>query len=73
MERDELDENLNFIKDAKKELKKRYKGKYILVSKKRVIDSFDTFEQASEEGNSKYGSNGTFLIYSLISTRETMH
>lgn len=44
------------------------KSIYLLVCHKKVIDSFDTYEKAAEEGVRKFGVDENFLVYHLVET-----
>jgi hypothetical protein len=45
-----LKENLEFISENKEHLLKEHKNKFLLVFKKKLVGSYDSYEQAAKEG-----------------------
>jgi len=56
-----LQEEFQYYIDNQNELVKKYKGKFIVIIGKQVVDSYDTFEDAVIESQKKY-TLGTYLI-----------
>jgi formyltetrahydrofolate hydrolase len=61
-----LKANLDFVNAHKEALLKEYRNKYILVFEQKVVESFDTYEKAAEEGVRLYGIEAHFLVYHLV-------
>jgi hypothetical protein len=68
MRQKNLKENIEFVKKNKEQFLKEYFNKYLLVFNKEVIDSFDTYEKAAQEGVRKFGIDENFLVYHLVET-----
>ena len=68
MRQKNLKENIEFVQKNKGRFLKEYFNKYLLVCHKKVIDSFDTYEKAAEEGVRKLGVDENFLVYHLVET-----
>jgi ubiquinone/menaquinone biosynthesis C-methylase UbiE len=60
-----LDKNIEFVEKNKSKLLKEHANKYLLVYNGKVIDSFDQYNRAAEEGIRLYGVDGVFLVYHL--------
>ncbi|MBI5399286.1 hypothetical protein HZB07_01525 [Candidatus Saganbacteria bacterium] len=58
-----LDVNINFIKENKNKFLFEYPNKYLLISDGKIINSFDTYEKAAEEGVRLFGLEDNFLVY----------
>ncbi|MCP5051085.1 MAG: hypothetical protein GY940_28230 [bacterium] len=69
MGKKDLTENIEFVKRNQDKLLHEYFNKYLLVWKKGVKGSFDTYEKAAEEGVRKYGLNENFLVYHITETK----
>jgi hypothetical protein len=63
-----LKENIDFVKKNRERFLREYFYKYLLVYRKEVIDSFDTYEKAAAEGVRKFGIDENFLVYHLVET-----
>lgn len=61
-ENDEMKKNLAFVKENFDELLNLHRNKYVLISNQVVINSFDTYEAAVEEGVRLYGLEEKFLV-----------
>ena len=61
-----LKENLEFVKKNRERFLREYFYKYLLVYHQEVIDSFDSYEKAAEEGVRKFGIDENFLVYHLV-------
>lgn len=68
MQEKNLKENIEFVKKNRERFLKEYFYKYLLVYQQAVIDSFDTYEKAAEEGVRKFGIDENFLVYHLVDT-----
>lgn len=62
---DQLTKNRQYVKDQWESLFELYKGKYILVVDKKVVQPFDTYETAAKYGVENFGVEGDFLIHYL--------
>ncbi len=62
----DLKANLNFVTTNKEQLLKEYRNKFILVFEEKVIDSYDTYERAAEEGVRQFGLEANFLVFHLV-------
>ncbi len=60
-----LDKDIEFVEKNKEALLKEHANKYLLVCNEKIIDSFDQYTRAAEEGIRLYGADGTFLVYHL--------
>ena len=63
-----LKDNIEFVKKNRERFLREYFYKYLLVYREAVIDSFDTYEKAAEEGVRKFGIDENFLVYHLVET-----
>jgi len=61
-----LKENLEFISENKEHLLKEHKNKFLLVFKKKLAGSYDSYEQAAKEGVRLFGVDAEFLVYHLV-------
>ena len=61
---DPLAAEKTYLRSRRDELSKRYPGQYLLIKGEEVIGAFDSFDQAVEEGVSRYG-HGPFLVQSV--------
>jgi len=52
----------SYVESHRDELLEKYRNKYIIVHGEEVIGPFDDYEDAFDEGVSKYGPDGIFLI-----------
>ena len=62
----DLKKNLDFINENKESLLKEHKNKFILAFEEKLVDSYDSYERAAEEGVRLYGVNANFLVYHLV-------
>lgn len=62
----DMEANLEYIEKNKKSLLKEHQNKYLLVYKQNLVDTFDTYEKAAEEGIRMYGVEETFLVYQIV-------
>lgn len=62
----DLKKNLEFVEKNKVDLLKKHNNKFVLVYEEKLIDSFDTYEKAAEEGVRLFGSEATFLVYHVV-------
>ena len=62
----DLKKNLDFINENKESLLKEHKNKFILVFEEKLVDSYDNYERAAEEGVRLYGVDANFLVYHLV-------
>ena len=61
-----LTENINFVKKNKDSLLKEHHNKYLLIYKEELVESFDNYENAAQEGVRRFGIEANFLIYHLL-------
>lgn len=61
-----LKANLDFVISNRDDLLNEYENKFILVFEERVVDSYDTYAKAAEEGVRSYGLEANFLVYHLV-------
>lgn len=61
----DMKNNIQFIQENKKNLLSEYANKYLLISDEKVINTFDTYEKAAEEGVRLFGIDGNFLVHFL--------
>ncbi len=64
-----LSKNIDFIDKNKDTLLKEYNNKYLLVFEEKIINSYDTYETAAEEGVRLFGLEEDFLVYYITSTQ----
>lgn len=64
-ERD-LKKNIDFVDKNKVSLLREHKNKFILVFEEKLVDSFDSYERAAEEGVRLYGVDANFTVYHLL-------
>ena len=64
-ERD-LSRDLNFVRENRESLLQNHRNKFILVHEGELVGSYDTYNQAAEEGVRLYGVEGNFLVYHLV-------
>jgi len=62
----DLKKNVDFVNKNRAALMKEHFGKFILVYDEKLIDSFDTYEKAAEEGVRLFGVDANFLVYHLV-------
>lgn len=62
----DLKENFDFVNENRESLLKEHKNKFILIFGKKLVDSYDTYERAAEEGVRLYGVDANFLVYHLV-------
>jgi len=62
----DLKENFDFVNENRESLLKEHKNKFILIFEKKLVDSYDTYERAAEEGVRLYGVDANFLVYHLV-------
>ncbi len=60
---DPLAAEKTYLRSHRDELSKRYPGHYLLIKGEAVVGAFGSFDQAVEEGVSRYGA-GPFLVQS---------
>lgn len=58
---EELKKNFDFYLTNHKEIIKKYLNKFIIIKDEKIVDSYDTFEDAVSEASKKY-ELGTFII-----------
>jgi hypothetical protein len=58
---DEIDKNIKAFEKVQNELEKDSLGKWVLFHNLKLIDTFNTFEEAAEEATIKFGA-GPYLI-----------
>lgn len=58
---EDLRKNFNFYLENHKDIIKKYLDKYIVIKDEKIVDSYDTFEEAVSESSKKY-KLGTFII-----------
>lgn len=56
-----LKKDFDYYVKNHEEIVKRYLNKYIVIKEEKIVDSYDTFEEALEEASKKYDL-GTFII-----------
>lgn len=61
MDNNLLKENFNYYIENHDEIVKLYLNKYIIIKDKKIVDSYNTFEEAVAEASKKY-ELGTFII-----------
>ena len=61
-----LKENFEYVTNHKEELLREYNNKFILVFDKKVVGSFDTYENAAAEGIRLYGIEANFLVHQVV-------
>lgn len=60
-----LEKEFKYYIDNQIELVKKYKGKFLVIKGERIVDAYDSFEQAVAESQGKY-ELGTFLIQQCL-------
>ncbi len=65
-----LDKEFQYFLDHQDELVKKYKGKYIVIKGKKVIDYWDTFTDAYYNTQEQGHELGTFLIQECLPGEE---
>jgi len=58
----EFDSDLKWFQDNYTKLKKEYKGKYLAIKNKEVVDNDPNAESLINRIKNQYGDAGTFLI-----------
>ena len=58
---DILKKNYDFYIRNHKEIVSKYLNKFIVIKEEKIVDSYDTFEEAARESAKKY-ELGTFII-----------
>ena len=58
---EELKKNYNYYIQNHDIIIEKYLNKFIIIKDEKIIDSYDTFEEAFEESSKKY-ELGTFII-----------
>lgn len=66
MSKNTLLENFNYVEKNKSKFLKTYENKYILVYEKKLIGSYDTYEEAFKQGFERYGKDNEFLIEQIV-------
>ena len=61
----DLSEEIAYVEANKDRLLREYFDKYILVHGNELINSFDTYEAAAQEGVRLFGTDDKFLIYQV--------
>ena len=64
----DLQTNIDYVLNNRDELLKHHNNKFILVYEESIIDSFDNYPSAAQEGIRLYGNEGNFLVYHLTET-----
>lgn len=59
--KENLKKNFDFYIKNHNEIIKKYLNKFIIIKDEKIIDSYDTFEEAIKESSKKY-ELGTFII-----------
>ncbi|MCK4421600.1 hypothetical protein KAW18_08020 [candidate division WOR-3 bacterium] len=62
----DLKKNLDFVTKKRKTLLREHRNKFLLVFNEKLVDSYDTYERAAEEGVRLYGLDANFLVYHLV-------
>jgi len=57
----ELDQDIALFQKMREELEAHHKGKWVLICKSELINTFDTFEAAAAEAVTRFG-RGPYLI-----------
>ena len=60
-----LDKEIEYVEKNKETLLKEYANKFLLVHNQKVINTFDQYNHAAEEGIRLFGIEGKFLVYHL--------
>lgn len=60
-----IEENYQYVLDNLIKLKSEYLNKYVVVSNKKVLNSFDTYDSAAQFGLTNCGINSGFLVYEV--------
>ena len=58
---EELKKNYNYYVNNHNEIVKKYLNKFIVIKDEKILDSYDTFEEAFKKSSEKY-ELGTFII-----------
>lgn len=61
MNEDILKKDFDYYVKNHKEIIQKYLNKYIIIKEEKIIDSYNTFEEALEKASKKY-ELGTFII-----------
>lgn len=73
---EELRKNFDYYLTNHEEIIKEYLDKFIIIKDEKIVDSYDTFEEAVSEATKKY-ELGTFIIQKcskdLSETTQTFH
>jgi hypothetical protein len=60
-----LENEIQFVEKNRDNLLSEYSYKYLLIKEQKVINSFDSYEKAAEEGVRLFGIDESFLVYYL--------
>lgn len=58
---EELKKNYDYYTGNHDEIVKKYLGKFIIIKDEKIVDAYDTFEEAFQKSSEKY-ELGTFII-----------
>lgn len=72
MNTEKLEKNREYVKQEFDKLLNIYPNKYILVHDQQIINSFDSYESAVEEGIKNFGIDGDFLVH-FITEQEVIN
>lgn len=61
MNEDILKKDFDYYVKNHKEIIQKYLNKYIIIKEEKIVDSYNTFEEALEKASKKY-ELGTFII-----------
>ncbi|MCK4232929.1 hypothetical protein KAX75_00750 [candidate division WOR-3 bacterium] len=61
-----LKADIDYVEKNKKDLLKEHLNKYVLVHEQKIVDSFDNYQRAAEEGVRLFGTDGVFLVYQIL-------
>lgn len=63
MRKKDLKKEFEYVEKNKKTLLEKYGNQYLLVYHLQVIDAFDSYENALNEGVRKFGIDKNFLVF----------
>jgi len=65
----DLYRNFQYVKKNWDTLVNLYPNKFILVHKRKVFESFDSYDKAAERGIELYGIDGIFLVHFMATIK----
>jgi hypothetical protein len=59
----EFDKNIQYAQSIHSDLMNQYSNKYVLIRKQKIVNRFDSYQNAFEQGVEMYGMGGDFIVY----------